>query len=77
MSVVLNFLSLRGVFGSYDDAVFGLVLIGIMLFAPEGFLKVTILAKINRDFKKLLRRTPFSQRRRADTNPLKSNGENE
>jgi branched-chain amino acid transport system permease protein len=77
MSVVLNFLSLRGVFGSYDDAVFGLVLIGIMLFAPEGFLKVTILAKVNQEFKKVLKRAPFSQARRSNANPLKTNGENE
>ena len=39
MAVLLNFLSLRGAFGSYDDAVFGVVLIAIMLFAPDGFLK--------------------------------------
>jgi branched-chain amino acid transport system permease protein len=39
MGVVLNFLSLRGVFGTYDDAVFGLILIAIMLFAPEGLLR--------------------------------------
>jgi branched-chain amino acid transport system permease protein len=38
MGVILNFLSLRGVFGSYDDAVFGLILIVIMLFAPNGIL---------------------------------------
>jgi branched-chain amino acid transport system permease protein len=38
MGVLLNFLSLRGVFGSYDDAVFGLILIVIMLFAPDGIL---------------------------------------
>lgn len=36
MGAVLNFLSLRGMFGSYDDAVFGIILIVIMLFAPEG-----------------------------------------
>jgi branched-chain amino acid transport system permease protein len=36
LSVILNFLSLRGVFGSYDDAVFGLILLVIMLFAPDG-----------------------------------------
>ncbi len=41
MGIVLNFLSLRGVFGSYDDAVFGVILIVIMLFAPQGILKVT------------------------------------
>ncbi len=39
-SMVLNFLSLRGYFGSYDDAVFGAVLIIIMLFAPEGIIKI-------------------------------------
>jgi len=39
MGVLLNFLSLRGVFGSYDDAVFGAVLIVIMLFAPQGLLR--------------------------------------
>lgn len=37
-SLVLNFLSLRGYFGSFDDAVFGGILILIMLFAPEGVL---------------------------------------
>jgi branched-chain amino acid transport system permease protein len=37
-SVVLNFLSLRGYFGSYDDAVFGMILVGMMLFAPQGIL---------------------------------------
>jgi len=36
---VLTFLSLRGVFGSYDDAVFGTILISIMLFAPRGLLR--------------------------------------
>jgi branched-chain amino acid transport system permease protein len=35
---VLNFLSLRGYFGSYDDAVFGAVLVAMMLFAPNGIL---------------------------------------
>jgi branched-chain amino acid transport system permease protein len=40
MSIILNFLSLRGVFGSYDDAVFGLILIVIMLFAPNGILSL-------------------------------------
>ena len=38
MSVVLNFFSLRGYFGTYDDAVFGGILITIMLFAPEGIM---------------------------------------
>jgi branched-chain amino acid transport system permease protein len=39
LSVVLNFLSLRGAFGTLDDAVFGAILILIMLFAPQGLLK--------------------------------------
>ena len=38
--ITLNFLSLRGVFGTYDDAVFGVILIIIMLFAPNGLLRV-------------------------------------
>ncbi len=37
-SVALNFLSLRGYFGSFDDAVFGGILILVMLFAPSGVL---------------------------------------
>jgi len=35
---VLNFLSLRGVFGHYDEAVFGLVLVVMMTFFPGGIL---------------------------------------
>jgi branched-chain amino acid transport system permease protein len=37
-SLTLNFLSLRGYFGEFDDAVFGLVLVTVMLFAPSGVL---------------------------------------
>lgn len=40
MGILLNFLSLRGVFGSYDDAVFGAILIAIMMFAPQGLLRL-------------------------------------
>jgi len=39
MSLVLHYLSLRGWFGTYDDAVFGAILLVIMLFAPEGLLR--------------------------------------
>lgn len=53
MGILLNFLSLRGVFGTYDDAVFGAILILIMLFSPQGLLRKPDLAKI-RSF--LLRR---------------------
>ena len=51
MSAVLNFLSLRGYFGSLDDAVFGTILIVIMLFSPEGILQFdvkTIILKLFR-----------------------------
>jgi branched-chain amino acid transport system permease protein len=40
-SLALNFLSLRGYFGSFDDAVFGGILILVMLFAPDGILAFT------------------------------------
>ncbi len=39
VSVVLAFLSLRGAFGLYDDAVFAAILVAIMLFAPEGLFR--------------------------------------
>jgi hypothetical protein len=45
MGIVLNFLSLRGVFGTFDDAVFGAILILIMLFAPQGLLRMPKLPK--------------------------------
>ena len=46
MGVVLNFLSLRGVFGTYDDIVFGAILIAMMVFAPEGLLRVPRLREL-------------------------------
>ncbi len=48
MGGLLNFLSLRGLFGSYDDAVFGAILIIIMLFAPDGVLRLTLWSKFRR-----------------------------
>ncbi len=48
MSAVLNFLSLRGYFGTFDDAVFGAILITIMLFSPEGILKFDLRALMRR-----------------------------
>ncbi len=42
MSMVLNFLSLRGYFGSFDDAVFGGILILIMLFSPDGVMGIDL-----------------------------------
>jgi len=37
-SLALSFFSLRGWFGAFDDAVFGLILVAVMLFAPDGVL---------------------------------------
>ncbi|MDA8098517.1 MAG: branched-chain amino acid ABC transporter permease [Nitrospiraceae bacterium] len=48
MSAVLNFLSLRGYFGTFDDAVFGSILIAVMLFSPEGVLKLDIRSLVGR-----------------------------
>jgi branched-chain amino acid transport system permease protein len=47
-SAVLNFLSLRGYFGSFDDAVFGAILILVMLFSPEGILELDPRAALRR-----------------------------
>lgn len=47
MGIVLNFLSLRGVFGTYDDAVFAIILIVIMLYAPNGLLRIPPLYRLN------------------------------
>jgi branched-chain amino acid transport system permease protein len=41
-------MSLRGLFGSYDDAVFGSILIFIMLFAPDGILRLPFLHKLKK-----------------------------
>jgi branched-chain amino acid transport system permease protein len=50
MSLVLNYLSLRGYFGTLDDAVFGAILILIMLFAPDGLLRRHLFDDIKRMF---------------------------
>lgn len=50
MGTLLNFLSLRGYLGSYDDAVFGGILIIIMLLVPRGLLHIDVF----RDFKALV-----------------------
>jgi branched-chain amino acid transport system permease protein len=39
-STALEFLSLRGAFGGLDDAVFGAILLAVMLFSPEGILRL-------------------------------------
>jgi len=50
MSLLLNYLSLRGYFGTYDDAVFGGILILIMLFAPEGLLRRQLFGELRNLF---------------------------
>lgn len=50
MGVGLTFLSLRGVFGTYDDAVFGMILILVMLFAPNGILNLRVQSVLHRLF---------------------------
>lgn len=42
MGLVLNFLSLRGVFGHFDDAVFGIILVAMMMFMPEGIIRKAV-----------------------------------
>ncbi|MEI7729027.1 MAG: branched-chain amino acid ABC transporter permease [Verrucomicrobiota bacterium] len=55
MSTSLNFCSLRGWFGSYDQAVFGAILIIIISVAPDGPLK-PIGAWVQRMFKRIFNR---------------------
>jgi branched-chain amino acid transport system permease protein len=59
MGFILNFLSLRGYFGSFDDAVFGAILIIIMLFAPEGLLHRDFFSRL----KKILSRSSEEEAR--------------
>ncbi len=53
-SLTLHFLSLRGYFGTYDDAVFGAILVLIMLFAPLGLPGLRLRLRL---------RLPFTRRR--------------
>ncbi len=52
MSLILNYFSLRGSFGTYDDAVFGVILILIMLFAPDGLIRTQVLGDLKSFFKR-------------------------
>jgi len=54
MGLVLNFLSLRGVFGHFDDAVFGVILVVMMMFMPEGFIRIALLQDIRSLFNKFI-----------------------
>lgn len=55
MGLVLNFLSLRGVFGHFDDAVFGIILVFMMMFMPEGVIRTSVLYDIKALFNKLFK----------------------
>jgi hypothetical protein len=48
MGALLNFLSLRGYFGSFDDLVFGAILILIMMFFPRGLLRMNTIGRLAR-----------------------------
>ena len=61
MGFVLNFLSLRGVFGNHDDAVFGAILILVMLFSPDGFIRTTFWNDIKTKFMKKSKKDEPSQ----------------
>jgi branched-chain amino acid transport system permease protein len=45
-SALLTFLSLRGSFGTYDDAVFAVILLAVMLFLPDGILTLRLRAAL-------------------------------
>ncbi len=45
-SAVLSFLSLRGTFGTLDDAVFAVILLFVMLFSPDGILHLDLRAAV-------------------------------
>ncbi|MDA3938732.1 MAG: branched-chain amino acid ABC transporter permease [Spirochaetia bacterium] len=61
MGLVLNFLSLRGVFGHFDDAVFGIILVMMMMFMPEGFIRISVLRDIRSLFIKLFSRKKMKE----------------
>jgi branched-chain amino acid transport system permease protein len=56
-SLLLHFLSLRGYFGTFDDAVFGLILVVVMLFAPNGILSL----ELRRALAAVVRRGPAAR----------------
>ena len=52
MGLILNFISLRGYLGSYDDAFFGLILIIFIMFFPDGIFSKNNYKKIIKYIKK-------------------------
>jgi len=55
MGMILNYLSLRGYFGSFDEFVFGGILIVIMMFFPQGLLRVEHVRALGRVATRLIR----------------------
>jgi branched-chain amino acid transport system permease protein len=54
MGFFLNFISLRGVFGSFDDIFFACILIVIMLFLPKGLIRMSYVESLrNKIFKRM------------------------
>lgn len=70
MGLVLNFFSLRGLFGAYDDAVFGVILVVIMMFFPDGLFRISVLNKLKYNAGRFL---PFSRKK----NPEKEDANHE
>jgi len=60
MGTLLTFLSLRGYFGSFDDLVFGGILLAMMLFAPQGIVVGDLWRRL---------RSTFSGKKRGDDGP--------
>ncbi|HEQ71686.1 MAG TPA: branched-chain amino acid ABC transporter permease, partial [Spirochaetia bacterium] len=56
MGFVLNFISLRQLFGSFDDIVFAVILIVIMLFLPNGLVRASYLNPVRDKIKRLLKK---------------------
>ncbi len=68
MGLVLTFLSLRGVFGHFDDAVFGIILVSMMMFMPEGIIRRAVFHDLRVMFRKLLKRKKKLITKQGDVN---------
>lgn len=68
MGLVLNFLSLRGVFGHFDDAVFGIILVVMMMFMPEGLIRASVFRDLRSMFYKIFRRKKRLKTKHRGTN---------
>jgi len=55
MGFILNFISLRQVFGSFDDIFFATILIILMLFLPHGLIRASYFVKLIQPLKNKLK----------------------